>query len=158
VIKWPGITKSGSVSDALISQVDLMATFAALVNFELPRNAAEDSHNFLPFLRGETPTAPRTALVHNTYPGQYAVRHGNWLLVDHKTGYQRQPPAEWMEKHKVPAEDEQPVELYDLKKDIGQRHNVAASYPEKVSELRALLKKLREQGHSAPRLEVKSGR
>ena len=50
LIKWPGVTRPGSVSDALISQVDFMATFAALVNFDLPRNAAEDSFNFLPYL------------------------------------------------------------------------------------------------------------
>jgi len=34
------VTRAGSVSDALLSQVDLMATFAALLNFDLPRKNA----------------------------------------------------------------------------------------------------------------------
>jgi hypothetical protein len=42
------------------------------------------------------------------------------------------------------------VELYNLKDDIGQRHNLAAGHPEKVTELQALLKKIRDQGQSAP--------
>jgi arylsulfatase A len=45
------------------------------------------------------------------------------------------------------------VELYDLKVDLAQKNNVATAHPEKVAELQALLRKIREQGHSAPRLE-----
>ena len=86
LIKWPGVTKAGTVTDALISQVDLMATFAALVNFDLPKNAAEDSHNFQPWLKGETKTPPRSTMVHNTNAKDYAIRDGDWLLVDAKSG------------------------------------------------------------------------
>ncbi len=91
-------------------------------------------------------------MIHNTSAKEYAIRSGDWLLVDAKTGAARQPPPAWVKKHKLPADDEQPVELYNLREDIGQRHNLAAKHPEKVSELQALMKKLRDQGHSAPRL------
>ena len=60
----------------------------------------------------------------------------------------------WEKKHKYPADDDQPVELYNLKSDIGQRHNVAKEYPQRVAALQALLKKIREQGYSAPRLSA----
>jgi len=153
LVKWPGVIKPGIVSSALVSQVDLMATFAALVGYDLPANSAEDSYNLLPYLKGETRVPPRTSLVHNTAANQYAIRDGDWLLVDHKTGYARPATAAWNRKHGQPADDDQPVELYNLKDDIGQRRNLAASQPEKVQALQALLKKLREQGHSAPRLE-----
>jgi arylsulfatase A len=153
VIRWPEVTKPGTVSDALISQVDLMATFAAMVKFDLPRNAAEDSFNFLPYLKRESTTPPRTLMVHNTYAKQYAVRHGDWLLVDHQTGYQRMPPKAWVEKHQQPPDDDQLVELYNMKEDPGQRYNLAAEHPERIKELQALLRKLRGQGHSAPRLD-----
>ena len=154
VLKWPGVTKAGSVSDALISQVDLIATFAALLNFDLPRNAAEDSFNFLPWLKGEAKTPPRTMAVHNTNAKQYAIRDGDWLLVNAKSGHtSRQPPPAWTLKHNQPPDDDQPVELYNLKDDIGQRHNLAAKHPDKVTRLSALLKKIQDQGHSAPRLE-----
>ena len=154
VLKWPGVTKAGSVSGALISQVDLMATFAAVLNFDLPRNAAEDSFNFLPWLKGEARTAPRTMAVHNTNPKQYAIRDGDWLLVNAATGHaSRQPPPAWSKKHNQPPDDDEPVELYNLKDDIGQRHNLAGKHPDKVARLSALLKKLQDQGHSAPRLD-----
>lgn len=121
-------------------------------DFDLPRDAAADSHDFLTWLKGETKTPPRSAIVHNTSAKDYAIRFGDWLLVDAKSGAARQPTPAWVKKHNQPPDDDQPVELYNLKDDIGQRNNLAAKHPEKVSELQALMKKLRDQGHSAPRL------
>lgn len=153
VIRWPGVTKGGAVTGAIISQVDFLATFAALTGFELPKNSAEDSYNFLPWLRGEATESPRRTIVHNTNPEDYALRHNDWLLIDGKTGYVSPAPQPWIEKHHQPADDGQPVELHNLKEDIGQRHNVAAAHPEVVAELQALLQKIRDQGHSAPRFD-----
>ncbi|NBW87379.1 MAG: arylsulfatase, partial [Planctomycetia bacterium] len=154
VIRWPGVTKPGTVSDALISQVDLLATLASAVGFELPPDAAADSHDFLPWLRGQSERPPRTTIVHNTNPKQYAIRHGDWLLVDGKTGTMGEPPEKaWLEKHDVPPDDGQPVELYDLRRDVGQRENVAAAHPDTVAELQSLLKSVRSRGHTAPRLD-----
>jgi arylsulfatase A len=152
IIKWPGVTQPGAVTDALISQVDLMATLASLIQFDLPRDSAADSHDFLPWLKGDRKTPPRSSMVHNTNPKQYAIRSGDWVLIDGKTGASRVPPPEWDRKHSQPPDDDQAVELYNLKDDIGQKHNLAAAHPEKVTELQALLKKLQDQGHSAPRL------
>ena len=152
LIKWPGVTKAGAVCDALFAQIDLMATFANYLGFELPDKSAEDSHDFMPYLKGEVANPPRTTMVHNTSKGQYAIRDGDWVLIDAKTGANRQPPAAWWKKHEVPAYGNQKVGLYNLRDDIGQRHNLADKHPEKVAELQALLKKIRDQGHSAPRL------
>ena len=140
LIRWPGITKDGSVSNALISQVDLMATLAAALGTELPEGQAVDSFNFLPYLKGGA-KPPRTQMVHNTFVGKYAIRDGDWLLVDTEAS---QASAEWRAKHQYPDEDRQPVGLYHLKEDIGQRHNLAAKHPERVREMRALLRKIRE--------------
>lgn len=152
IIRWPGLTKPGSVTGALFAQIDLMATLASHLGFELPTNAAEDSHDFLPFLKGESTNPPRTTMVHNTFKDIYAIREGDWVLVDAKSGAYRPPSETWREKHQVPAYDGQPAGLYNLRKDISQRNNLAKEHPEKVAALRALLKKIREQGHSAPRL------
>jgi arylsulfatase A len=151
LIKWPGVTKPGSTSTALVSQIDLMATFAAMLKYKLPDNSAEDSHSLLPLLRGEQASV-RTSHVHNTRANHYAIRHGNWLLVNAKSGYLSGRNASWESKRKYPADDKQPVELYDLSKDLGQKHNLAAEFPERVTQMQSLLKKIREQGHSAPRL------
>lgn len=154
LMRWPGVTTPGSVSDALVSQVDLMATLAAAVGVDLPPDAAVDSHDLLPWLTGRAAAAPRTTLVHSTNPKQYAIRHGDWLLVDGPTGVmepkRRSPPEAWRTKHGYPADDDQPVELYDLKNDVGQRKNLAAERPETVADLRDRLRQAREGDRTAP--------
>ena len=152
IIKWPGLTKPGTVSAALISQIDFIATFASTLNFELPENAAEDSHDLLPLLKGEKESV-RTTHVHNTTPNSYAIRHGKWTLIDAKTGYVSGVDKDWEKRHGYKPDDKSPVELYDMEKDIGQKNNLAEEHPEIVKELQTLLKKIREQGYSAPRFQ-----
>jgi arylsulfatase A len=158
IIKWPGFTKPGAVSDVLISQVDLMATFAELVGFDLSDRTAEDSQSFLPWLRGEISAPPRDTLIHNTNPKQYAIRHGDWLLVDHESGYARPAPAAWNKKHNQPPDDSLPNELYNLKNDSGQRTNLAAQLPGQTAQLRKLMENLRAESHSTTRSAESSAR
>ncbi|MFT5127135.1 MAG: arylsulfatase A [Rhodothermales bacterium] len=151
IVRWPGLTKPGSVSDALISQIDLMGTFAAALGVELPDDAAEDSHNMLPYFKGEAENL-RTAHVHNTFKDAYAMRHGDWVLLTAKTGYHSGRNATWEKKHKYTADKSASPELYNLKTDIGQRVDLADKHPEIVQQLTAMLSDIRKRGHSAPRL------
>lgn len=151
IIKWPGLTKAGAISDALVSQIDIMATVAAALGHELPDDAAEDSHNLLPLLKGEVESV-RDSHIHNTKDNHYAIRHGDWLLINAPSGYVSGANAGWEQRHHYAPDTDITVELYNLKIDIAQKHNVAAEHPERVAELQALLKKIREQGYSAPRL------
>lgn len=151
IVKWPGVTATGKISDTLVSQIDIMATVASALDIELPDDAAGDSHDFLPLLKGETDSV-RSTHVHNTYEGQYAIRDGDWLLIDHKTGYRSKRSDAWEKKHGYPADNDSPVELYNLEKDLGQRTNLSETHPDKVKELQALLKETQERGFSAPRL------
>ncbi|MEM9019543.1 MAG: arylsulfatase [Planctomycetota bacterium] len=143
IIRWPGVTRPGSTVDALVSQVDLMASFAAMLDYELPDDAAEDSHNILPYLRGETDSI-RTSHVHNTFPNQYALRDGDWLLINTKTGYRSGGYEAWEQRREYPPDNDLPVELYNLTQDIGQRNNLAADHPEVVERMRALLQAIQE--------------
>ncbi len=144
VVRWPGVVPAGKVSDGLISQIDLHATIAAVVGYELPATAAEDSYNQLPLLKGTAPSA-RDALVHNTNPNGYALRHGDWVLIDAKSGAVSKVPA-WFDEANGYANNDAPGELYNLRDDLVQKHNLYVEKPEKVAELKALLTKLRERG------------
>jgi arylsulfatase A len=149
IIRWPKLTKPGSVSDALVSQIDLMATLAEALKVDLPSDAAEDSHSLLPLLRGDVDRV-RTTHVHNTSAKNYAIRHGDWLLIDAKTGYQSRRADDWESRHEYPADDDAAVELYNLVDDPGQRRNLAAAQPDRVGELQALLKSILESTATRP--------
>ena len=59
IVRWPKHVPAGSTSDALVCQIDLLASLAALTNQKLPNHAAPDSVNVLPALLGESETGPR---------------------------------------------------------------------------------------------------
>ena len=150
IMRWPGLTKAGQKKDALVSQIDLYATFASHLGFELPDDAAEDSHDLLDYLKGKTDQV-RTSHVHNTFSKAWAVRDGDWLLINAKSGtHSGRGVKEWETKRGYKSDD-QPVELYNLKDDLGQSHNLAKTYPDKVEAMQALLKKIRDDGRTRPK-------
>lgn len=154
IVRWPGKVVSGGVCPALVGQVDWMATVAAIVDFPLPVDAAEDSFDLLPLLRGEV-SQVRDFHIHNTRAHEYAIRQGNWVLIDAPSGAVTRVPA-WYDEANDYAPDDSPAALYDLREDLAQRRNLLAEHPARAAELRALLTRIREQGFSAPRLETGS--
>lgn len=149
IVRWPGIVAPGRTSDALVGQVDLMATLAAMAGCALPDDAAEDSFDQSPVWRGEA-AAVRDHLVHNTYAGKWGVRRGDWLLLAQPDGYHNRTPQWVRDRYPPNAHD---VFLCDLTQDLGQHADVSAEHPDVVAELRRLLADLRARGHSAPRLD-----
>jgi arylsulfatase A len=111
-----------------------------------PLSQAEDSHNLLPVLKG-TGEGVRTSLVHSTWERTgFGIRQGDWVLINAKTGYSRKPKGDWEARHGYVPDAGNPVELYNLKEDIGQRRNVAETHPERVHQLQELLKEIRGAG------------
>ena len=144
IVRWPGVVPRGRVSPALVSQVDIMATLAAITGFPLPADTAHDSHNLLKVWKSDAPS-PRHTIVHSTNANGYALRHDQWLLVATKTGAISKVPAGFDAAHDYTAHD-QLGELFDLSRDLAQRDNLYARQPEKVAELRALLEQVRAKG------------
>ena len=152
IVKYPGVTMAGTVNDALVSQIDIMATLASVVGYDLPdKNAAEDSHDLLPLLKGEVKST-RTSHIHNTFDHTWAFREGDWVLVTGKSGHHSRVTKEWLKKHDYPKTESKQSRLFNLREDIGQRNDLAAKHPEKVKAMEASLARIREQGYSAPRL------
>jgi len=143
LVRWPGVVQPGRVSDSLVSQIDLYATIAAIVGAEIPSGSAEDSVNQLGLFKGESGIA-RETLVHNTYPNAYAIRHRDWLLVAAKSGGMRQAPA-WFNEANGYEPNTEPGELYNLRVDLAEKHNLYREMPEKVAELSALLARIRNK-------------
>jgi arylsulfatase A len=141
VVRWPGQVPAGAVSDALVSHIDLYATVAAIVGADLPPRSGEDSVNQLELFLGKG-AGKRDTLVHNTNADGYAVRHGDWVLIDVKTGGVSAVPK-WYDEQQGYKPHTQPGELYNLKDDLAQKDNRYADQPDRVAELRKRLAKIR---------------
>ena len=144
VVKWPGVVKPGTVSDALVSQVDLMATLAAIVGHELPANTAHDSHDLLAVWKHNAPS-PRRSIVHNTIADAYAIRHDQWVLIAAKSGAHSQVPA-WFDRGNGYAKNAHLRRALRPQHGPPQKQNLYVEKPEKVRELTGLLEQIRAKG------------
>jgi len=144
IVKWPGRIEAGSVSDEVISQVDIMATLATITNTDLPESAAPDSYDLTQILKGEAYISPlREATVHNTFKDTWGLRKGKWLYLNNSTGQHSKMPDSF--KALRGYEDfETDVLLFDMEKDPGQRTNLSLEYPDKIKEMEDLLQKHRQ--------------
>lgn len=135
IISWPGNIKPG-VSDAVLCQIDLMASFAALLRQPIAGNEATDGENTWPALSGRSPKG-RSILV--THSGVLSITQNNWKYIEPNNG-----PAYYKATDTESGNDPKP-QLYDLANDIGERNNLAGKYPEKVNELSRLLEQIRNR-------------
>jgi arylsulfatase A-like enzyme len=153
VARWPARIPPGTVSDETICHVDFMRTVAAILNIALPDHAAEDSFNILPALLGQKPPQPlREATVHHSGSGRFAIRKGDWVLIDASTGDDNGPRGEpaWFRQERGYTGHSHPGELYNLRDDLLQRNNLYGERPEIVRELKELLARLQRDGRSTP--------
>jgi arylsulfatase A-like enzyme len=128
IARWPARIKPG-VSDALICQVDLLASLAELTGQALSAEAAPDSFPVLPALLGESKRG-RDHLVE--YARNLSLRQGTWKYIE-------------------PAKPGAAPELYDLRSDLSETKNVAASQPDRVRAMAAELDRIRTAGRTRPR-------
>jgi arylsulfatase A len=140
---WPGRIAAGGLSTQLVCLTDLFATVAELVGVKLGEGMAEDSISFAPALRGEGPARMRTAVVHHSGNGLFAIRDREWKLVLGRGSGGFTAPA------KVEPGPGEPVgELYHLVSDPREEHNVYAEQPAVVARLRDQLATWQRQGRS----------
>lgn len=152
--RWPGRIPVGTVSGETICHVDFMATVAALLATNLPPDAGEDSYNLLPVLYGEKLSHPvREAVVHHAASGRFAIRCGDWVLIEQGTGDDNRGAAgepEWQKKARGYSADRSDGQLFNLHDDPAQATNLYAAQPATVRRLQALLDRYRSDGRSTP--------
>ncbi len=146
VVRWPQRVPKGRFSDAMVCLVDVMATLADLTGSKLEASAAPDSISFARVLTGEDSKSMRSALVHHSIHGAFAIRTDRWKLAlcPGSGGWSHPSDAEATEKGD-PA-----VQLYDLEADVQEQRNLASMRPEVVEELHGRLAELIRRGRSTP--------
>ena len=128
---WKGKIQPGT-SDAVVCQMDLLASIANLVGTE---DATTDSKELLTTLMGETNTGRENLIIEAT--GKTALRHGDWLMIPPYKG------KNFREKVGIEVGNLPEFQLYNLKEDTGQQNNLAKSNPEKLEELLKIFESLR---------------
>lgn len=138
LIRAPGITPPGTTCPVPVISTDFYPTLLELAGLPLRPRQHVDGVSLVPLLKGGKAPGPRDLFWHyphyhgSTWAPGAAVRSGEWKLI------------EFYEEDKV--------ELYNLKNDPGERHDLAATMPGKVAELRARLHRWqREVGAEFPR-------
>lgn len=131
LIKWPGVTKPGSILSAPIIVEDLFPTLLEMAGVRSYKTLQKiDGRTIVPILKMPNKALPDKALIWH-YPNKWiskdgpginyysAIRKGNWKLIYHqRTGKK---------------------ELYDLQKDLGEQQDLSSSYPAIVQQLSAEL-------------------
>ena len=146
-VVWPGVVKEGSKCSTPITGVDFYPTLCDFAQAELPTDQVIDGVSMLPLLKQTGDWQPRSIFWHfpaylQSYSGKNkklngqrdplfrsrpvsVIRDGDWKLHEYF--------------------EDGALELYNLKKDIGETQNLSKSKPDKLAELHGKLKQWRDK-------------
>jgi len=135
LVKWPGVTKPGSTSDKMVSNIDFAPTFLEAAGVPVP--AEVQGRSIMPLLKGETPKDWRKSFYYHYYehPGPHNVaRHYGVVTDRYKLVRFYQPQFDYWE-------------LFDLKTDPKELKSVYddPKYAETRKELETELARLRTE-------------
>lgn len=134
LVRWPGKIKAGSMSNHLSAFQDILPTMAELTNQSIPSQV--DGKSILPTLLGKTKKQAQHDYLYfefirgdaKPYSAR-ALRQGDWKVVQRSKDHQGREIGFL------------PIELYNLKNDPGENHDLAAQHPEVVGKLERLMEK-----------------
>jgi len=136
IVAWKGTVAEGKISDALFSQVDMYASLAALTGQTITTGDAPDSKNYLNTLLHQS-GKPREWVVEQSVNSTLSLIQNEWKYIEPSGG-----PKKILETNTELGNDNQP-QLYNLNEDIGEKTNKVAEFPEKVSAMEELLRKIK---------------
>ena len=140
IVKWNNHIQAGSVSNALTSLTNLMATVADITGFDSDKLTCVDSYSILPVLLGKSNDVPnQKAIVEISSRGLFAIKSGEWKLILGKGsgGFST-----------TPAEDAMMIEdgqLYNMKDDPSETNNLYNTRKGIVQNLSILLKDIKNK-------------
>ncbi|SDW46885.1 sulfatase [Paenibacillus sp. CF384] len=131
IIRWPGVAKPGSVSEVPVTSPDFYPTLLEMAGLDLLPEQHKDGVSLVPVLRGEESLSREAIFWHYPHYGNQggtpgsSVREGDYKLI------------EFFEDGRL--------ELYNLRTDLSEEHNIAELHPERTERLRQMLHEWREQ-------------
>jgi len=133
LVRWPGKIKAGSVTDAMILNVDFAPTLMAAAGLQVPADI--QGRSILPLLKGETPKGWRTSMYYRYYhyPQDHRVQPHYGLRTEQYKLIYFNKINQW--------------ELFDLKKDPHELNNLYGkpAYADTVQSLKAEMYRLKKE-------------
>ena len=138
ILTWPKMVQP-KISGAMVSQIDLLASFSSLLNQEIPKGEAPDSENTLDAFIGKSDKG-REVLIEQGgnvlgKGGTLAIVKGDWKFIPANNGIPYDKLVD------IETGNSSILQLYHLGMDISEKNNLAKKYPKKVKELSNLLQK-----------------
>ena len=151
LVRWPDAIEPGTVRSETICLTDLYATCLAAADARSETGLSgdapggEDSVDLVPMLTaGDTRgLEAREGIVHHSLDGMFAIRAGDWKLIEGLGSGGFTAP-----RRTGPSEAGPTVQLYDLANDPGERTNLAKTHPDEVARLQAMLDRVRSASRS----------
>ncbi|MBN2511698.1 MAG: sulfatase-like hydrolase/transferase [Sedimentisphaerales bacterium] len=140
IVHWLDHVKPG-ISNAFISQVDLIASLAHLTGQILTSQDAADSLDMLNTLIGKDHLGRDHIIEHSQF-GTLSIRIGDWKYIESSD----KSKVAW--ETGIETGNDAVPQLYNLKDDPGERHNLAAGHPEIVDKLKSMLEKIKQSGRT----------
>jgi arylsulfatase A len=128
IARWPGKIKTGSISNHISAQYDVMPTLAELTGYTLTQT---DGISFLPELSGKPYMQKKHDYLYFEFSeksGQIAIRMGKWKGV--KSDLKKNPAAPW--------------ELYNLETDPAEENDIAIHHPDILHQLNKIFSEARK--------------
>jgi len=138
IVKWPGVVKPGTVCNEPVISTDFYPTMLEMAGLPLKPKQHQDGLSLVPLLKQQGSLNRKALYWH--FPHYHgsgnrpsgAIRAGDYKLI------------EWFEDGEI--------ELYNLKDDLSEKHNLARTMPQKANELKQMLHTWREKvGANMPR-------
>ncbi|MBE0537859.1 MAG: sulfatase [Phycisphaerae bacterium] len=131
IVKWPGVTKPGAVSDAVVTSTDFYPTMLEMAGLPSKPSQHVDGRSFVGALKQQPDFDRGPVFWHYPHYGNQggtpggAVRSGDYKLIEF-----------YEDMH---------LELYNLAEDLSEKNNLAAKMPQKANALRQMLHNWRKQ-------------
>jgi arylsulfatase A-like enzyme len=136
IICFPKIIKPGK-SNAMISQVDFVASFANLTGQRIDPNASPDSRNMLDVMLGLSKKGRDEVVVQGA---SLALIDGTWKYIVPTSGW-----VSYDESTEIETGIDSRPQLYDIAKDAKEKVNLTDDYPEITKKMAKRLKEITQK-------------
>ena len=136
IVHWP-LKAKPQTSGALISQIDIYRSIAAILGIRLAEGEARDSEDNSEALTGKSLTG-REWMLQESYT--LSARHKNWKYIAPVQGKKNVPA--WMANKGIESGLNLKPQLYNLETDAGEQVNLADSLPDLVKKMQDYIDKV----------------